>query len=72
MPHVGPVTRNSRRLTQEITDSVTSLFNYGAESVSVGFVEVESQEWAEKVYRPDIQAKWNQLYQKPGYKPLEK
>jgi 4-oxalocrotonate tautomerase len=35
-----------------------SVLNYGAESVSVGFEEVKSQEWAEKVYRPDIKAKW--------------
>ena len=49
-----------------------SVLNYGAESVSVGFEEVESQEWAEKVYRPDIKAKWDQFYKKPGYNPLEK
>ena len=44
----------------------------GAESVLVAFEEVESQEWVEKVYRPDIKAKWNQLYKEPGYNPLEK
>ena len=44
-----------------------SVLNYGAGSVSVGFDEVESQEWAEKVYRPDIKAKWDQLYKKSGY-----
>jgi len=44
----------------------------GAESVLVAFEEVESQEWREKVYRPDIKAKWNQLYKKPRYNPLEK
>ena len=49
-----------------------SVLNYGAESVSVGFKEVESHEWTEKVYRPDIKAKWDQLYKKPGYNPLEK
>jgi 4-oxalocrotonate tautomerase len=49
-----------------------SVLNYGAESVSVGFEEVESQAWAEKVYRPDIKAKWDQFYKKPGYNPLEK
>jgi 4-oxalocrotonate tautomerase len=49
-----------------------SVLNYGAESVSVGFEEVESQEGAEKVYRPDIKAKWDQFYKKPGYNPLEK
>ena len=78
MPHVvvklwpGKSEQQKTRLAQEITDSVTSVLNYGAESVSVGFEEVESQEWTEKVYRPDIKAKWDQLYKKPGYNPLEK
>ncbi len=49
-----------------------SVLNYGAEFVSVGFEEVESQEWTEKVYRHDIEAKWDQLYKKPEYNPLEK
>jgi 4-oxalocrotonate tautomerase len=63
MPHVvvklwpGKLEQQKTRLAQEITDSVTSVLNYGAEAVSVGFEEVESQEWAEKVYRPDIKAK---------------
>ena len=68
----GKSEQQKTRLAQEITDSVMSVLNYGAESVSVGFEEVESQEWAEKVYRPDIKAKWDQLYKKPGYDPLEK
>jgi len=29
--------------------------------------EVKSQDWAEKVYKPDIQNKWDKLYKKPGY-----
>ena len=63
MPHVvvklwpGKSEQQKTRLAQEITDSVMSVLNYGAESVSVGFEEVESQEWAEKVYRLDIKAK---------------
>jgi len=66
---------------EKVTDGSTGLRserkqlahrNEESESVSVGFEEVESQEWAEKVYRPDIKAKWDQLYKKPGYNPLEK
>ena len=68
----GKSEQQKTRLAQEITDSVMSVLNYGAESISAGFEEVESQEWAEKVYRPDIKAKWDQLYKKPGYNPLEK
>jgi 4-oxalocrotonate tautomerase len=78
MPHVivklwpGKSERQKKKLAEEITDSVMSVLNYGAESVSVAFEEVGSQEWTEKVYRTEIKAKWDQLYKKPGYNPLEK
>ena len=29
--------------------------------------EVKSTDWAKKVYQPDIKAKWDKLYKKPGY-----
>jgi len=29
--------------------------------------EVKSQDWVEKVYRPDIRNQWDKLYKKPGY-----
>jgi 4-oxalocrotonate tautomerase len=73
MPHVivklwpGKSEQQKTRLAQEITDSVMSVLNYGAESVSVAFEEVQSQDWAEKVYKPEIKEKWDKLYKKPGY-----
>ena len=67
----GKSEQQKTRLAQEITKDVTSVLNYGDESVSVAFQEVESQDWTEKVYRPDIAEKWDNLYKKPGYKPLE-
>jgi 4-oxalocrotonate tautomerase len=42
--------------------------NYGEESVSVAIEEISSEEWAEKVYRPDIVANSSRLYKKPGYR----
>jgi 4-oxalocrotonate tautomerase len=39
----------------------------GEESESNALEEIRSQDWADKVYRPDIQAKPDQLYKKPGY-----
>jgi 4-oxalocrotonate tautomerase len=36
-------------------------------SVSVAFEEVPSQEWKEKVYKPDIKDKWDKLCKRPGY-----
>ena len=73
MPHVivklwpGKSDQQKAQLALEITDSVMSVLNYGAESVSVGFEEIGSQDWADKVYAPDIKAKWNHLYKKPDY-----
>ena len=43
------------------------VLNYGDESVSVAFEEISAQDWAEKVYQPDIAAGAEQLYKKPGY-----
>ena len=33
--------------------------------------EVKSRDWTDKVYKPDIKDKWDKLYKKPGYDPLE-
>jgi len=35
--------------------------------VSVAIEEVDSSDWVEKVYRPDIVRDANKLYKKPGY-----
>ncbi len=78
MPHVnGKLVRGKSeyqktRLAEQITRDVVNILNYGEEAVSVAFEEVEPQDWAEKVYKPDIQGKWDQVYKKPGYNPFEK
>ena len=43
------------------------VLNYGGESVSVALEEVSRQDWAEKVYKPDIVNNSEKLYKKPGY-----
>ncbi len=73
MPHVvvklwpGKSEQQKTRLAEEIAKNVMNILNYREESVSVAFEEVNSRDWAEKVYRPDIQGKWDKLYKKPGY-----
>jgi 4-oxalocrotonate tautomerase len=54
-------------LAEAIAKDVMDTLHYGADSVSVASEEVESQNWAEKVYKPDIQSKPENLYKKPGY-----
>lgn len=74
MPHIivklwpGKTEKQKHQLAKEITSSVMSVLDYGEESVSVGLEEVKSNDWAEKVYWPDIRGKWDMLYKKPGYK----
>ena len=74
MPHVivklwpGKSEEQKRRLADAITKDVTAILNYGDESVSVAMEEVASDEWRDKVYRPDIVGGAVSLYKKPGYR----
>jgi 4-oxalocrotonate tautomerase len=73
MPHVivklwpGKSEQQKVRLAEDIVKDVMNALNYGEESVSVAFEEVEPENWADKVYKPDIVRKSEQLYKKPGY-----
>jgi 4-oxalocrotonate tautomerase len=73
MPHVivklwpGKSEKQKARLAEEIAKDVMDVLNYREESVSVAFEEVSPQDWAEKVYKPDIVDNSGNLYRKPGY-----
>ncbi|WP_233853698.1 tautomerase family protein [Paraburkholderia sp. HD33-4] len=74
MPHVivkawpGKTEEQKRRLAEAITRDVMDILGYGAESVSVAFEEVAADRWKQDVYRPDIEARPDTLYKRPGYK----
>jgi 4-oxalocrotonate tautomerase len=76
MPHVivklwpGKSEQQKKKLADEITKAVMTTLKYGEESVSVGFEEIESKDWTEKVYKPDILGKPDTIYKRPGYNPL--
>jgi 4-oxalocrotonate tautomerase len=73
MPHVivkmwpGKSERQKAKLAERITKDVMDVLNYGEESVSVAIEEVTPENWAEKVYKPEIINKPDGLYKKPGY-----
>ena len=77
MPHVivklwpGESESQKQELAKRITKDVMEVLHYGDESVSVAVEEVAAHDWVEKVYKPDIQAKWKSIYKKPGYDPSE-
>jgi 4-oxalocrotonate tautomerase len=73
MPHVivklwpGKSQQQKTRLAEAITRDVMNILHYGEESVSVAMEEIKPDEWAEKVYRPEIRNNLDKLYKKPGY-----
>lgn len=74
MPHVivklwpGKSQSQKQQLADAIADNVTTILGYGPDSVSVGFEEVSSRDWRDKVYLPDILDKPSTLLKNPGYK----
>lgn len=73
MPHVivklwpGKSEKQKQRLADAITKDVMEILRYGEESISVAMEEVKPQDWADEVYRPEIESNIRQLYKKPGY-----
>jgi 4-oxalocrotonate tautomerase len=74
MPHVivklwpGKSEQKKKELAERITKDVAEVLDYGDQSISVAFEEISADEWAEKVYRPDIVNAPGTLYKKPGYR----
>jgi 4-oxalocrotonate tautomerase len=77
MPHVivklypGRSEHQKTRLAEEIVKDVVDIAKCEEKSVSVAIDEIKPEDWAEKVYRPDILEKQETLYKKPGYNPFE-
>ena len=76
MPHVivklwpGKSEQQKEKLAGDITRAVMTVLNYGEDAVSVALEEVAPQDWTEKVYKPDILGKPEQIYKQPGYHPV--
>ena len=75
MPHViikmypGRSEQDKSRLAEQIVKDITTIAKCGEAAVSVAIEEVKPADWADKVYRPEIQSNWEKLYKKPGYDP---
>ena len=73
MPHVivklwpGKSEQQKTRLAEAITKDIVDILHYQEMSVSVAMEEINSKDWVEKVYKPDIQKNLDKLYKKPGY-----
>jgi 4-oxalocrotonate tautomerase len=76
MPHViiklyrGRSEEQKAKLAAQVTKAVMDTLNASEGSVSVGIEDIEPEDWAETVYRPDILGRSETIYKKPGYSPL--
>jgi 4-oxalocrotonate tautomerase len=75
MPHVtvklypGRSEEQKRQLSEAIVKDVMAIARCEEKSVSVAIEDVNPEDWAEKVYKPEILPSLDRLYKKPGYKP---
>jgi 4-oxalocrotonate tautomerase len=73
MPHIivklypGKSEEQKQELADEIVKDVMKVLQSPERAISVAFEEVTAEEWKEAVYQPDIEAKPETLYKKPGY-----
>jgi 4-oxalocrotonate tautomerase len=76
MPHIiikmypGRSEEQKRKLVDCIAADVADVAKCELKSISIAIEEVPSEEWTERVYKPDIQAKSHLLYKEPGYNPV--
>jgi len=77
MPHVivklypGRSEEQKKLIADEIVNSIVTIAKCGQKSVSVAFEEIEASAWPDKVYKPDILDKKENLIIEPGYNPFE-
>jgi 4-oxalocrotonate tautomerase family enzyme len=78
MPHVivklypGRSEERKKKLAREIVKSIIEIAECKEKSVSIAIEEVEPDDWAEKVFKPDIINNKENLVVTPGYNPFQK
>ena len=76
MPHVivklypGRSEKQKQKLAEAIAKDIVTIAKCEDKSVSVAIEEIEKEDWAAKVFQPDILNKKDGLYKKPGYNPF--
>ncbi len=75
MPHVnvrmyaGRSDDEKKRLAEAIGQALMQALGSSERSISVAIEDVEPDHWMAEVYEPEISAKADRLYKKPGYGP---
>jgi 4-oxalocrotonate tautomerase len=75
MPHVnvrmyaGRSEEEKQRLAEAIGQALVETLGSSERSISVAIEDVDPDHWMAEVYEPEITAKVDRLYKKPGYGP---
>ena len=75
MPHVnvrmyaGRSEDDKQRLARAIGEALAQTLGSSERSISVAIEDVEPDVWMAEVYEPEITAKADRLYKRPGYGP---
>jgi 4-oxalocrotonate tautomerase len=67
--HSGRSEQMKTALAEALTKAVMDTLGSGEESVSVAIEDIQPKDWTELVFKPDILAKPETIYKKPGYDP---
>ena len=77
MPHInikmypGRSEDMKQKLAEVIVKDVLSVAKCDEKWISVVIEDIDSAEWPERVYKPEILDKKDKLYKKPGYNPFK-
>lgn len=77
MPHVivkvypGRDEASKKKLAEAVAEQVAAAAPCDPTAVSVAIEEVAPDQWADRVYKPDILDKSDEIYVQPGYNPFE-
>ncbi len=75
MPHIivklyaGRSEQQKAEIAEAVAQALMASAGSAERSISVAIEDVAPEDWADKVYKPDILDKPDQLYKKPGYTP---
>lgn len=75
MPHIivklyaGRSEQQKAEIAEAVAQALIASASSAERSISVAIEDVAPEDWADKVYKPDILDKPDQLYKKPGYTP---
>lgn len=69
--HSGRTGARKQALADVITRALVEFADAVESSVSIRIEDVDPDDWAEAVYRPEILAMRSKLIRRPGYDPFE-